>query len=127
MGDATAPSRRRRSRGEGSVYRNGNRWRGALTWINPDGTRERHVVSGATSKETREKLDVLRREAQRGKLPSARLTVAEFLTEWISAERTKVAASTWRGRETHVRVYLIPALGRLAVVKLSAADVDRAL
>ena len=127
MRDATAPSRRRRSRGEGSVYRNGNRWRGALTWINPDGSRERHVVSGATSKEARDKLDVLRREAQRGKLPPARHTVAQFLAEWIVAERTKVEPSTWRGRETHVRVYLIPALGRLSLSKLTAADVDRAL
>jgi len=127
MGNVTAPTRRRRSAGEGSIYRNGNRWRGALTWTNPDGSRERRIVSGTTAKEAREKLDSLRQEARRGPVASGRLTVAEFLTEWIEAERTKVQPSTWRGREIHVRVYLIPALGRLALTKLTAADVDLAL
>ena len=127
MGNATAHKTRRRSPGEGSVYRNGNRWRGALTWTNPDGSRERRIVSGTSAKEARDKLDVLRREAQRGTVPTSRLTVAEFLGEWIEAERTKVQPSTWRGRETHVRVYLIPALGRLSLAKLSAVDVDRVL
>lgn len=41
MGNATAPTRRRRSAGEGSVYLNGNRWRGAMTWTNPDGRSSR--------------------------------------------------------------------------------------
>jgi phage-related protein len=63
MGNATARRTRRRSPGEGSVYRNGNRWRGALTWTNPDGSRERRVVSRTTAVETREKLDELRRQA----------------------------------------------------------------
>ena len=127
MGNATAPKRRHRSPGEGSVYRNGNRHRGALTWTNPDGTRERHVVSGATAGEARRKLDELREQARRGFVPSAHTTVGEYLAAWIERDRANVRPSTWRGRESHVRVYLIPALGRLPLAKLTPADVERAL
>lgn len=125
---ASYPTRtRRRSPGEGSVYRNGNRWRGALTWTNPDGTRERRIVSGATAKEARENLDKLRTLAKAGPVPSARLTIGDYLAQWIEGERSKVRASTWRGRESHVRVYLIPSLGRLPLGKLTSADVEKAL
>jgi integrase len=127
MGNATAPTRRRRSPGEGSVYRNGNRWRGALTWTNPDGSRERRLVSGATAVDARRKLDELRQHQQRGPVPSARLTVADYLAQWIERDRQNVRPSTWRSRESHVRVYLIPALGRLPLSKLTPGDVERAL
>src|SRR5688500_1041792 len=102
MTDVTARKTRRRSRGEGSVYRNGNRWRGALTWINPDGSRERRVVSGTTAADARQKLDELRRQHRSGDVPSARLTVADYLGEWIERDRHNVRPSTWRGRESHV-------------------------
>jgi integrase len=129
MGNATAPTRRtrRRSAGEGSVYRNGNRWRGALTWTEADGKRARRVVSGSSAAETRDKLDELRRQLRLGGLSASRVTVGEYLGQWIERDRTRVRPSTWRGRETHVRVYLIPALGRIALGKLTPADVDRAL
>jgi integrase len=85
-------------------------------------------VSGATSAEARQKLDALRDAAKRGSLPPpARLTLGEYLTDWIERDRPNVRPSTWHGRETHVRVYLIPALGRLPLAKLTPADVDRAL
>jgi integrase len=38
-----------------------------------------------------------------------------------------VRPSTWRVREVHVRCYLIPALGRLPLARLSAAEVESAL
>lgn len=129
MAQSTARKVRRRSAGEGSVYRNGDRWRGAVTWTEPDGTRHRRTVTGRTSDEARDRLDTLRRELRLGTLApaGAALTVGEFLAGWIERDRMRVRASTWRGREMHVRVYLVPALGRLALARLSAADVERAL
>jgi integrase len=128
MGNATAPIRRtrRRSAGEGSVYRNGNRWRGAVTWTLPDGSRERRVVSAPTAIEAREKLDELRRNLRLGTLSASRVTVAAYLTDWLERDRARVRPSTWRSRESHVRVYLIPTLGRLPLAKLTATDVERA-
>lgn len=129
MTKSTAAKVRRRSAGEGSVYRNGERWRGAVTWTEPDGTRHRRIVTGATSDEAREKLDDLRRDLRLGtiELPGRTLTVADFLTDWIERHRSRVRPSTWRTAEMHVRAYLVPALGRTALRRLSSADVERAM
>lgn len=125
----TSRSQRRRSPGEGSVYETSDgRWRGAVTWTEPDGLRHRRTVAGRTSAETREKLDHLRASLRIGALaPSGAGSVADYLSAWLERDRQRVRPSTWRARELHVRGYLIPALGRLALARLSSADVERAL
>lgn len=122
-------AKRRRSPGEGSVYEVADgRWRGAITWTEPDGSRARRTVSGRTSAEARGKLDELRAKLRIGALaPSGTGTVAEYLAGWIERDRQRVRPSTWRSREMHVRCYLTPTLGRLALARLSSADVERAL
>jgi integrase len=131
MAQSTARRARRRSPGEGSVYKvdGGRRWRGAVTWTEPDGTRRRRVVSAPTAAEARERLDVLRRGLMLGApIPKGRaLTVGEYLTEWIERNRSRVRPSTWAAREQHVRLWLIPTLGRYTLARLSPADVERAL
>jgi integrase len=125
----TTHTRRRRSPGEGSVYQIADgRWRGAITWTEPDGRRHRRTVSGRTSAEARENVDRLRASLRIGALaPSGTGSVADYLSGWIERDRQRVRPSTWRARELHVRAYLIPALGRLALARLSSADVERAL
>jgi len=125
----TSRTRRRRSAGEGSVYEIADgRWRGAITWTEPDGSRQRRTVSGRTSTEAREKLDQLRASLRLGALaPSRTGTLADYLSAWIERDRQRVRPSTWRSRELHVRGYLIPALGRVALARLSSADVEQAL
>jgi len=49
----TAKSDRRRSPGEGTVYRHRSGHRGALTWTEPDGTRCKRLASARTSAEIR--------------------------------------------------------------------------
>jgi integrase len=131
MTESTAKTERRRSPGEGSVYETKDRrgWRGAVTWTEPDGRRRRRVVQGETSKIVRDKLDDLRRELRLGTIAPAgkAATVGEYLTAWIERDRTRVRPSTWKGRETHVRVYLIPTLGRLSLTRLQSPDVERAI
>ncbi|HSW43087.1 MAG TPA: tyrosine-type recombinase/integrase [Patescibacteria group bacterium] len=128
MVKSTATKVRRRSAGEGTVYPFRGGHRGAITWTDPDGTRHRRVVAGRTADEARDKLDDLRRELRLGTLTSGpALTVGAFLADWIERDRMRVRPATWRGRESQVRVYLIPALGRFALARLSAADVERAM
>jgi SAM-dependent methyltransferase len=50
---------RRRSPGEGSVYRNGERWRGAVTWTDSHGTRHRRVVSAKLKSDVRKKVTAI--------------------------------------------------------------------
>lgn len=119
---------RRRSAGEGSIYRHDNRWRGAITWTEPDGTRRRRFVSAPTAAEARTKLDALRRKLELGEMNgTGRETVGEYLVAWLPRDRVKVRPSTSRQRETHVRVHLIPTIGRIPLAKLTAADVERVM
>jgi integrase len=132
MADYTARRTRRRSAGEGSVYpRTDGKpgWRGAVTWTDPDGTKRRRVVAGRTQVEARDRLDALRTELRLGTITAANraTTVGEYLTGWIDRNRGQVKPSTWIARESHVRCYLIPALGRGRLTQLTAHDVERAL
>jgi len=130
MAKSTARRTRRRSAGEGSVYEAADgRWRGAVTWTEPDGRRSRRIVSASTSALARDKLDDLRRELRLGTIvpPGRTVTVGEYLGAWIEGDRTRVRPSTWKGRESHVRCYLVPTLGRLTLRRLSSPDVERAI
>ena len=120
---------RRRSGGEGTVYPYRGGHRGAITWTDPDGKRQKRIVSGRTAAEARAKLDELRRELHLGVLaPSGPgITTGEYLTGWIADHKRHVRPSTWRTAEGYVRGYLIPSLGRIPLARLSAADVERAL
>ena len=65
MAKSTATKVRRRSPGEGSVYRFRNGYCGAISWTDAAGTRQRRTVTATTSEEARDKLDELRREVKR--------------------------------------------------------------
>ena len=130
MAEATTRRTRRPWAGEGTVYRaTDGRWRGVVTWTEPGGRRCRRTVSGVTSVAARAALDVLRNELRLGTIAPAgsATTTGDYLTTWIERDRTRVRPSTWRTREMHVRVYLVPALARIPLAKLSAAYVERAL
>lgn len=124
-----AKSDRRRSPGEGTVYAYRGGHRGAITYTDPDGTRHKRTVSGATSAEARDKLDGLRRDLRLGLLtPDGQsVTVGEYLTGWIERHRARVRPSTWRTAESYVRVYFIPALGRRPLARLTATEVETTL
>jgi integrase len=112
------------------VYRRADRpgWRGEITWTDEVGRRHRRVVNAPTQQDARSKLDELRRDLRLGILESSsRSTVGEYLREWIERHRVKVRPSTWRTAEGYVRGYLVPALGKVPLAKLSSSDVEAAL
>jgi integrase len=75
----------RRGNGEDSVYRDGDRWRGAVSLgYDANGRRIRKKVSGRTRAETVEKLRKLRQQVDTGIVPNDRLTVGAFLDRWLS-------------------------------------------
>lgn len=125
---ATRGKVRRRSPGEGTVYPFRDRHRGAITWTDEAGIRHKRTVTGRTADEAREKLDELRRELRLGTLtPTGPVTVGEYLEGWIERHRMRVRPSTWLTAEQYVRVYLVPALGRRPLARLTAEDVETAL
>jgi integrase len=124
---ASYPRSRRRANREGTIYHTPveNRWRAALTWTDESGKRHRRVVSGKTQADVRRRLGELRADLDRGLAPVAAGTVGAFLAGWLEREKQRVRPATWRGRELHVRGYLVPALGTVPLAKLTPAHVER--
>lgn len=119
-------TRRHRSAGEGSVYESADGWRGAITWTEADGSRHRRTVRGKTSADARAKLDTLREQLRTGGLERAQAgTLSAYIAVWLEREKQRIRPSTWRQREQYVRCYLVPALGKRPLVKLTASDVER--
>jgi integrase len=123
-----AVKKRRRTAGEGSIYKTGDRWRGAVTWTDAAGTRHRRTVTSPTSAGARAKLDKIRQDLGLGVLETGKPeTLGQYLARWIERHRTAVRFATWRGREQHVRLYLTPALGKIPLGKLTAEQIELAL
>ncbi|MCM8746829.1 hypothetical protein NET03_09870 [Thermomicrobium sp. CFH 73360] len=95
----------RRGRFEGTLYhRADGRWEAkvGLGFIN--GRWVRKSIYGRTRREVQEKLTILLANVQRS-LPvlDERTTVGEFLTQWLTAIRTRLCPKTFRSYEQIVR------------------------
>ena len=76
---------RRRGSGEDSIYRDGDRWRGAVSLgYDEQGDRLRKKVSGRTRAEVTEKLRKLHQQVDSGVVPDDRLTLQTFLDRWLT-------------------------------------------
>ena len=58
--------------------------------------------------------DILGRLDRGTYVEPSRQTLAEYLTEWLEATRTRVRPSTWESYQRNVRTHINPAIGRLA-------------
>jgi integrase len=115
---------RRRSNGEGSIYRRASDglWVGALTYIDDNGKRRQRVfASGRRRGDVADKLEEARRRLKADEpVKDARLTVAMFVEDWI---RKALPAS---GRKpTTVANYSIIARRHLAPAPFGALTLDR--
>src|SRR6187200_2413237 len=112
---------RRRANGEGYIAedKKRGRWRGAVAWTDPDGTLHRRSFSGRTRSEVKARMDRLRSDIGQGRAPGPAVTVATYMTGWLVTEKARVRPSTWRYREAHVRLYIIPTLGTQKLADLT--------
>ena len=118
---------RRRGNGEGYLKHDPkrDRWRGAVAWTDRDGTPRRKAFSGKSRADVKRRMDALRTELAAGHEPGSTQTVAEYLAGWLEAERARVRPSTWRYRDGHIRLYIVPTLGSLKLSALAPRDVER--
>ncbi len=100
-------ARKRRGRGEGSVYRRKDgRWVGQY-----EANGKRRYVYGDTRAEVSKKITAAMAERDKGLVFDAgNLTLAEYLDLWLDSVRGTVRESTWVRHEINVRVHIKPNL-----------------
>jgi integrase len=115
----------RKRNGEGSVWRRlDGRWSGAAYVPLPSGRIERRYVYGRTEHETREKIQHMLDNADKGiPITPAGLSVKLYLEEWLDYIVAHVRPSTYAGYESNIRLHLIPRIGKKLLIKLSVRDV----
>ena len=120
----------KRGQNEGSIYkRNDRRWVAVVSLGYKGGKRFRKSFYGKTRREVQEKLTAALRSHQQG-LPLApeRQTVAQFLEYWLAESvKQNVRPRTYEGYCLHVRLHIVPALGRIRLAKLTAQNVQEFL
>lgn len=102
------------------------RWTGRL----PRAERGRRPkVTGKTKREAERKLERKRAEREQGILGAGRMTVNQFLEQWVrdTLNVADLADSTKAKHEIAVRLHLVPAVGRIKLVKLTPMHVQRFL
>lgn len=57
--------------------------------------------------------------------PSGTETVESFLASWLESSRRRLRPSTWEDYERHLRLHVLPTLGRRRLAKLLLLDLDR--
>jgi integrase len=127
---ADRPGRRSRNRkranGEGSIfpYRNGY---AAYVWVStPAGDRKKKWVYGKSREIVHTKYVKLLNEAAQGPVATSVPTVEQYLTYWLSdVIEPNREAQTYAHYETMARLYVIPALGRKRLDRLTVRDVQR--
>jgi integrase len=128
MTEATTP-KRRRPRGEGSIYVDGTgRARGAIIVVDPEtGQKTRRTVSGRTKAEVRERLRDLRRDIEKdvNVKPGGPKTLGAYVATWLPALRQRVRPSTWQAHDGYVRCHILPALGDTPLPQLTPTSVER--
>ncbi|MEW2498123.1 site-specific integrase [Streptomyces nodosus] len=120
--------RKRNPNGAGSIWqRKDGRFEARVYVPQPDGTRKRKTVYGATWDECDEKRqELVRRDRQGIPTPSRSAKLSEWLPYWLEEHiKPNRKRTTYVKYEMHVRLYLVPHLGSRRLESLTTANVRR--
>ncbi|MEV4502704.1 site-specific integrase [Streptomyces klenkii] len=125
-----ASERKRNPNGAGTITkRKDGRYQAAVYVLQPDGTRARKFAYGKTWTECDAKRrDLLAKVDSGTPVPTRSAKLAEWLPYWLEhIVKPRRKRTTCAKYETHVRLYLVPRLGKKTLEKLSVRDVRTAL
>jgi integrase len=111
----------------GSITKRGNSWT-AVVDLPPDpttGNRRQKRVTARTKKEVELEVAQLIGKAQTGFTDAGKVTVAEFLENWLVSVAPSLRSSTARRYRDVVRLHITSQIGRLRLGRLTPADVQR--
>jgi integrase len=119
--------RHRRGAGEGTIYYDERRaeWVGSVHLGYENSRRRRKVVYAKTFAEARRRLAEVQRATEAG-LPvtPARLTVAAFVEQFLSAVEPSIRPRTHKRYAELLRLHVVPAIGSAPLAKLSPQQVQ---
>jgi integrase len=116
--------RRRRRRGEGSVYRSQGSWIACYPLGSVDGKRRNKRTRHRTEREALVELEQMRRTYGRSANPST-ATLGQYLTDWLRSHSRGLRESTAVNYEGNVRLHILPLLGGIPLARLQPQDVRR--
>ena len=119
----TARMKRRRRRGEGSVYESQGSWIASYPLGSVNGKRKTRRARCATERAALGELERMRRSYGAGGDPATG-TLGEYLTGWLASWR-RVRKSTLTSYDGHVRLHISPLLGGIPLAKVQPSDVRR--
>jgi integrase len=123
MAEAKKPRKQAR-RGDGSIYWDESKgcYVGSISLgINPDGSRNRPSVRGATIKEVKAKLKELKEDFDDGIELGDKYTVEHACRDFIKRGLPQQEGNDVRA---HINTHIIPGLGKAKLKRLTADDVD---
>lgn len=121
--------KKRRERGEGSVYQRASDglWMAKLELpAGPDGKRRPKYLSSKSEEGVKEKLRKAKRElARSGDLPTSSPTTAQWITTWLKTKKKTLKPGTYVDYERKMLGYVVPAIGRIRLERLTPDHVRR--
>jgi integrase len=126
-GKKMAGKRKARAAGEGTIFqRKDGRWVARLAYWE-DGKRKHKSRYAATQAGARKELTALQNAADSGApMPSDRLTFEQYLNSWLDGKEAYMRPEAFRKYKSNAKNHLIPALGRIALSKLTATQIKAA-
>lgn len=107
-------------RHEGNIVKEGSKYRARITFNG-----KRYSASGfATKQEARRWIRELVARLERGTRVNDKITLAEYLTDWLELKRQRIRPNSFRCYSTTVNTHIIPTLGHIRLSQLSALDIE---
>ena len=115
----------KRGNGEGSIYKDGDRWVAAIV-TTEEGRRVRRKFTGTTRRQVADRLaEALRAQAQGLPVSADCLGVGKYLAEWLEqTARPRLRARPFQSYRMVVERHLVPILGSLRLAQLSPRHVQ---
>ncbi len=111
----------------GRVWRRGSRWVAIIELGRDEARNRKRIWKGgfATKREARDWLTEQEgRLAQGTYVEPSRLTVGEYLLQWLEGAKARVRLSTWDSYRRNLEHHVIPGLGSIRLQQLTTAQLN---
>ena len=124
-GKSTSSSRRRRPKGEGSVFPvKSGRWRAQVDLGAVNGKRKYTTRERGSEQEAKDELRKLLRQVDDGITPDGTTTVDAWLDYWLTNVKTDLSDKTRTEYQGNIRRHISPAIGRLRLRDLQPEHLE---